>query len=106
MDDILTVSKMDSSLLSITPVLMTPFDVAKEALQMFDAELSAFDIARQCTVEPSYHEHGADLVYCDPARLSQVVLGVLCDEVITDRGSDMCELTDQCNKVYENCRQA
>ena len=65
-------------MLSITPIITSPFDVAKDALRMFDAELSAFEIARQCTLEPSYHELGADVVYADPARLSQVGLAFSC----------------------------
>lgn len=71
-DDILTVSKLDSTLLTVFSTLTRPEDVVKEAFQMFKAELAVYKIKQSITVEPSFHQLGAESVYCDPARLSQV----------------------------------
>lgn len=80
-DDILTVSKLDSSMLSISPTLIRPEQVISEALQMFESEFSAFGITRQLVVEPSFHNLEAELVYCDPMRLSQICVNLLTNAI-------------------------
>lgn len=80
-DDILTVSKLDSNMLSISPTLVHPVTVASEALQMFESEFSAFDISKQFVVDPSLHQLGADLVHCDPMRLSQIWINLLTNAI-------------------------
>ena len=76
-DDVLTISKLDSSLLTITPVLVEPLVVARQALQIFEAELSANDIASSYIVTQSYIHLNINWVYCDPSRVTQILINLL-----------------------------
>lgn len=60
-DDILSMSKMDSNLLTITPVMAKPVLVAEAALGMLSSEARNGDVAMKLVVDPSYR-YG--LFYC------------------------------------------
>jgi len=76
-DDILTMSKLDSSLLSITRVTVDPIMMVKEALKMFEFEARRVDINLSMVVDPCYHTLGIDFLDFDPSRLKQVLINLL-----------------------------
>ncbi|KAK3050951.1 hypothetical protein LTS18_012490, partial [Coniosporium uncinatum] len=67
-DDVLTMSKLDSGLLLVTPVDTRPEDVGRHAIKMFEAEAQAAGVELQVRVEDSYRKHGIDWVSLDPTR--------------------------------------
>lgn len=73
-DDILTLSKLDSNLLVITPDKVQPPNLVERVLKMYDAELQRASVKAKLEIEPSYHKimsnHG--YVMLDPSRLLQV----------------------------------
>lgn len=71
-DDILTISKLDSGLLVITPVDAQPESVAKHAVKMFDAEARAAKVDLSVVVDQSYRDMEVDWVSLDPTRILQV----------------------------------
>lgn len=71
-DDILTISKLDSGLLIITPIDAQPETVAKHAVKMFDSEAKVADVDLSFEVDESYRALGIDWVSLDPTRLLQV----------------------------------
>ena len=91
-DDILTLSKLDSALLMVTPVLCQPVSIVsgltpthlkvtrtiltceqvQRALKMFEGELETKDIALGFQIEKSYMDLDVDWVKLDPSRLLQV----------------------------------
>lgn len=73
-DDILTLSKLDSNLLLIAPDRVRPTTLVERAISMYDAELADAGIGTSFTVHDSYHELDIDQVLLDPARLLQVRL--------------------------------
>lgn len=75
-DDILTLSKLDSNLLLITPVNVQPAQVIENTLRMFDGELQKSDVELRFRIEPSYRELGVDWVRLDPSRLLQVLINL------------------------------
>lgn len=75
-DDVLTLSKLDSALLLVTPVDVQPVSVVQRALKMFEAELDTNDISLEFQVEPSYTELKIDWVKLDPSRLLQVLINL------------------------------
>ena len=77
-DDILTLSKLDSSLLVITPDRVQPPVLIEKALKMYDAELDRTQIEASLEVHKSYDDAQLDLVMLDPSRL-------LCCPLIVDR---------------------
>jgi PAS domain S-box-containing protein len=75
-DDVLTLSKLDSAMVVVTPVDVQPIKVIQRALKMFEGELSTADIAMEFKVDPSYSSLGVDWVRIDPHRLSQVLINL------------------------------
>ncbi|KAJ9145267.1 Peroxide stress-activated histidine kinase mak1 [Coniochaeta hoffmannii] len=76
-DDILTMSKLDSQLLAITPVTVNTIEVVQEALKMFEVEARRVDIALDMIVDQSYHDLGMTYLEFDPSRLKQVLINLL-----------------------------
>jgi PAS domain S-box-containing protein len=75
-DDILTLSKLDSALLLVTPVDVQPVAVVQRALKMFESELETNDIAMLFNIEKSYADLNVDWVKLDPSRLLQVLINL------------------------------
>lgn len=80
-DDILTISKLDSNLLLITPVASQPEQILSRALKMFDSELQAKGIEAHFEVHPSYKELTVDWVSLDPSRVLQVLINLLTNAI-------------------------
>ncbi|KAJ4373075.1 hypothetical protein N0V83_003366 [Neocucurbitaria cava] len=80
-DDILTISKLDSGLLVITPVDAQPEAVAKHAVKMFEAEAKAADVDISYVVDQSYRDMQVDWVSLDPTRLLQVLINLLTNAI-------------------------
>ncbi|KAF4553387.1 Response regulator receiver domain-containing protein 1 [Elsinoe fawcettii] len=75
-DDILTLSKLDSELLLVTPVDAQPLTVVQRAMKMHEGELSSNDIQLKFQVDPSYKELNIDWVRFDPSRVLQVLINL------------------------------
>ena len=71
-DDILTVSKLDSGLLIITPIEVQPEVVTIYALKMFESEAKVAGVDLTFTIDSSYSELNVNWVRLDPTRLLQV----------------------------------
>ncbi|KAE8443515.1 hypothetical protein EG329_001755 [Mollisiaceae sp. DMI_Dod_QoI] len=74
--DILTLSKLDSDLLLITPVEVQPISVVQTALKMFESELQKSDVELRFRVDSSYNNLTVDWVKLDPSRLLQVLINL------------------------------
>jgi signal transduction histidine kinase len=74
-DDVLTLSKLDSKLILITPIKVQPKVVVTDALKMFDIE------CRQMDIQLSFEEDGSlvdfDWAMLDPSRLLQVLINLM-----------------------------
>lgn len=80
-DDILTISKLDSGLLVITPVDTQPESVVKHAVKMFESEAKAAGVNLSFVVDHSYHELEVDWVSLDPTRVLQVLINLLTNAI-------------------------
>ncbi|KAI0125261.1 hypothetical protein BJ170DRAFT_585113 [Xylariales sp. AK1849] len=76
-DDILTMSKMDSDLLAVSPTTVDPRLVAKESLKMFEVEARRVDIDLGMMVDRSYTDLNIDFLDLDPSRLRQILINLL-----------------------------
>ncbi|KAF2029760.1 hypothetical protein EK21DRAFT_100980 [Setomelanomma holmii] len=78
-DDVLTLSKLDSKLILITPIRVQPTAIVADALKMFDVE------CRQMNIDLSFVEDdsikGFDWVMLDPSRLLQVLINLLTNAI-------------------------
>ncbi|CAO2650051.1 Nn.00g013430.m01.CDS01 [Neocucurbitaria sp. VM-36] len=80
-DDILTISKLDSGLLVITPVDAQPEAIAKHAVKMFEAEAKAAGVELSCVVDQSFYDMQIDWVSLDPTRLLQILINLLTNAI-------------------------
>jgi len=74
-DDVLTLSKLDSNLILITPVRVQPAVVVSEALKMFNVECHQMDIQLDLNLDETFK--GFEWVMLDPSRLLQVLINLL-----------------------------
>ena len=76
-DDVLTLSKLDSEMLLITPTDVQPLEVAQHVMRMFKGESKKHDTTMQLHLEDSYWQTRVDWVQLDPSRLMQVLVNIL-----------------------------
>jgi signal transduction histidine kinase len=73
-DDVLTLSKLDSNLLSISPIVVQPGTVAREALKLFKGEMRTASIEWSVNEDVSLRDLNVDWVLLDPGRLHQILM--------------------------------
>ncbi|RYP03956.1 hypothetical protein DL764_004790 [Monosporascus ibericus] len=80
-DDVLTLSKLDSNLLLVTPVSVQPLAVVQRVLKMFESELNTNDIQMKFNVKNRYFDIGVDWAKLDPSRLLQVLINLMTNAI-------------------------
>ncbi|EXJ66418.1 uncharacterized protein A1O5_10570 [Cladophialophora psammophila CBS 110553] len=80
-DDVLTLSKLDSAMMAVTPVDTRPIAVVHKVLKMFDAELKTADIRLELKIDTSFTAQEIDWVRIDPHRLSQVLINLMTNAI-------------------------
>ncbi|KAI7474511.1 histidine kinase [Hortaea werneckii] len=80
-DDILTLSKLDASLLVISPDKVQPPKLVQKAFKMYESEISRAGITTRLCLEPSYQDLNVDWVILDSSRLLQVIINLLTNAV-------------------------
>jgi PAS domain S-box-containing protein len=88
-DDVLTLSKLDSNLLSISPVETNPLDVVEKVLGVFDTEIRASSIKTKTELADSYKALAVDTLLVDPYRLSQILINLVANAVKFTKGESL-----------------
>lgn len=81
-DDVLTLGKLDSKLLTISPIAFHPHSVVADALQMFKADFESSSIEVQTIFDGGEALSARFLtVYADVARLMQILVNLLTNAI-------------------------
>jgi len=80
-DDVLILSRLESMMLSITPVVCDPLEVVTSTMSMFKAEAANNGITLKVSQHESYDRHGIKRVYCDHSRLKQIFINLISNAI-------------------------
>ena len=80
-DDVLTLSKLDSMLLSITPTPVKPAKLANSIVNIFEAELKSNQINYSVFDDQSLAKLNVDHLLLDPSRVTQVFINLLTNAI-------------------------
>jgi signal transduction histidine kinase len=73
-DDVLTMSKLDSGLFAMTPIDVQVDSIARDAVKMFEGEAKAAGVDLQFHLEESCKHIPVKSVSLDPTRVLQIVI--------------------------------
>jgi signal transduction histidine kinase len=88
-DDVLTLSKLDSDLLTVSPCPVQPVKIVREALKIFDGQLRAGDIEFNIQEDPSLQDLDVDWLKFDPGRALQVLMNLFTNAIKFTRTEDV-----------------
>lgn len=80
-DDVLTLSKLDSMLLSITPTATRPAKLVSSISSIFQAELKSNKIRFSVTPDSSLARLNIEYVHLDPSRVTQIFINLLTNAI-------------------------
>ncbi|KAI1385947.1 uncharacterized protein F4822DRAFT_358381 [Hypoxylon trugodes] len=92
-DDVLTVSKLDSDMLVVAPVPVQPMTLVRSSLKIFNAELRMGDIRLTVIEDDSLSALGLDWVLLDPSRFLQIVINLVTNAIKFTKKSKVREIT-------------
>lgn len=81
LDDVLTLSKLNSMLLSIKPSPVEPSSMIRSIMSIFDAELDSNSIRCTVNVDPSLSDLAIDHVYLDSSRVTQIFINLVTNAI-------------------------
>lgn len=80
-DDVLMLSRLESDMLSITPVVARPTDVLSNTIKMYDGEIRLHETEIEIVSDDSYDNLQVDYVLCDTSRLVQVLINLISNAI-------------------------
>ncbi|USP75763.1 hypothetical protein yc1106_03037 [Curvularia clavata] len=80
-DDVLTISKLDSGLFVMTPVDVQLQSIARDAVKMFEGEAKSASIDLQFLLEDSCKTTDIVLVSLDPTRVLQILINLITNAI-------------------------
>ena len=77
----MTLSRLDSNLLMVSPEPARPVEVIKSALKMFDTEVKRAETTLDFIEDRSLEEHNVDWVLLDSSRVLQVLINLVTNAI-------------------------
>ncbi|KAI1771018.1 hypothetical protein F4818DRAFT_450106 [Hypoxylon cercidicola] len=91
-DDVLTVSKLDSDLLVVSPIPVQPMALVRSSLKIFNAELKMTDTRVTVVEDNSLAALGLEWVLLDPKRFLQIVINLVTNAIKFTKTSKVREI--------------
>lgn len=88
-DDILTLSKLDSKLLVISPIVLRPMTILQDAYKMFKDEANKVGVDLEVRCDPSIAELDIDWAILDPNRVLQILINLLTNAIKFTQGQEI-----------------
>lgn len=87
-DDVLTLSKLDSGMLPLAIVTADPVGIVRDTLKMFEVEMESFGISYRIDCGTSLRDLEISEIHSDPSRIRQVLINLLTNAIkFTKNGS-------------------
>lgn len=80
-DDVLSYSKLDSSMLALTPKACQPEKELRGNAKMFQPEFRKHNIKFECRIDEPYHELGVKWSMADLSRIGQVLINLISNAI-------------------------
>ncbi|KAF2819036.1 hypothetical protein CC86DRAFT_307940 [Ophiobolus disseminans] len=80
-DDVLTLSRLEATLLSVKPAAVRPSQLVDSVIAMFATELRSKSITTKVVAEPSITELHIDYLNLDPSRVVQIFINLLTNAI-------------------------
>ncbi|KAF2751473.1 autoinducer 2 sensor kinase/phosphatase luxQ [Sporormia fimetaria CBS 119925] len=87
-DDVLTLSRLDSMLLSFRPSATKPLKLISSITRLFEAELKQKDISYDVTPDPSLADLHVEYLYLDISRVTQIFINLVTNAIKFVQGSE------------------
>ncbi|KAF9692005.1 hypothetical protein EKO04_010164 [Ascochyta lentis] len=81
LDDVLTLSKLNSMLLSIKPIPTEPLEMINSVIDMFAPELDSNSIRHEVKTDESLSNLSIRHVYLEPSRVTQIFINLLTNAI-------------------------
>ncbi|KAF2424210.1 hypothetical protein EJ08DRAFT_595273 [Tothia fuscella] len=81
LDDILTMSKLDASLLVVAPCEVDPIATVQHALALHQQEFKGAGVEGFVQIHSSYYDLNVARVFLDPSRLLQILINLLTNAI-------------------------
>jgi signal transduction histidine kinase len=76
-DSILTIGRLQSNMLSLSPSKVRPRSLCESAMDMFRAQLQSDKISTSVTAHSSLANHGVQEVHMDVSRITQIFINLI-----------------------------